>query len=513
MADARGDLALFVKAHGTKTTARDFGKLDKAQQGVIGSAKRLIGVYIGLKGLQMVGEMSKQAAVAKDVAVSFERLAVTQGVTLQSLRDGVKGTVDDLTLMQKANTAALLGLPLERFDEMLGIARSASKATGESMEFMLNSIVTALGRGSKLMLDNLGIMINVEQANEDYARSIGKVARQLSDAERKQAFINTALDIGNANVARTGKTTDSYADINERAATNTKNLALAIGKELTPAVSGLKGIWIDITQELIDYLDTTDRLIKSAKDLPEGLTPFETLVGKSDTAKKSTDTLILWNAEAQKSKDLATGATDIFGAMFGEDPERFTGLAEIGRGLSTGIDLASLSLFNMSEAEKEAILNARILQAQMAKTKDEAARMDAVISSAFIQHESPWAAAGAVIRSELAMATAAYLRTVLVGVPWPLNLALGAAAGAVVGGLFNAAVPSFAQGGDFVTNGPQLIQVGDNASGRERVRVDPLGPTGGGGEAVENHFHFHGVPPTDDYLRDTFMPAFNRVNA
>jgi hypothetical protein len=35
-------------------------------------------------------------------------------------------------------------------------------------------------------------------------------------------------------------------------------------------------------------------------------------------------------------------------------------------------------------------------------------------------------------------------------------------------------VPEYAQGGSFVTNGPQYIKVGDNPGGRERVDVTPL---------------------------------------
>lgn len=35
-------------------------------------------------------------------------------------------------------------------------------------------------------------------------------------------------------------------------------------------------------------------------------------------------------------------------------------------------------------------------------------------------------------------------------------------------------VPAFASGGEFVTSGPQLIRVGDNASGREHVKITPL---------------------------------------
>jgi hypothetical protein len=45
--------------------------------------------------------------------------------------------------------------------------------------------------------------------------------------------------------------------------------------------------------------------------------------------------------------------------------------------------------------------------------------------------------------------------------------------------------PKFAKGGDFVTNGAQMIMVGDNPGGKERVQITPLsspnynGPQGG----------------------------------
>jgi hypothetical protein len=68
------------------------------------------------------------------------------------------------------------------------------------------------------------------------------------------------------------------------------------------------------------------------------------------------------------------------------------------------------------------------------------------------------------------------------------GIALSAAAG-VTGAIqlaaINAApVPAFATGGNFVTDGPQMIMVGDNPGGRERVSVTPQGSAnlnGGGG--------------------------------
>ena len=52
----------------------------------------------------------------------------------------------------------------------------------------------------------------------------------------------------------------------------------------------------------------------------------------------------------------------------------------------------------------------------------------------------------------------------------PMIATMGAAQAAAV---LAQKPPSFAQGGDFITSGPQMIMVGDNASGRERVTITP----------------------------------------
>lgn len=59
----------------------------------------------------------------------------------------------------------------------------------------------------------------------------------------------------------------------------------------------------------------------------------------------------------------------------------------------------------------------------------------------------------------------------------------------------NVAGPAFAKGGDFVTNGPMTITVGDNPGGRERVQVTPLsspnvnGPQGRNVQVTNNFYN------------------------
>ncbi len=104
------------------------------------------------------------------------------------------------------------------------------------------------------------------------------------------------------------------------------------------------------------------------------------------------------------------------------------------------------------------------------------------VIAAGIKQGSAKSAALTVVRAKLMEAMAGYIASVFASVPFPLNLALAGSAEVVVGKAVDAALagvsrmrlPSFAQGGEFVTSGPQLILVGDNPSGRERVQVTPV---------------------------------------
>lgn len=185
-------------------------------------------------------EMVEISAQAKTVKTAFENLAAAQGQDAQkmlaNMRDLSKGTIADLELMKQANQALLLGLPVDRFGDMLTIARSSAQATGQSMDFMLNSIVTGLGRGSKLMLDNLGIMIDTQKAYENYAATLGTTADKLDDNQKKQAFINEALRIGTENAKNAGDAQLTVGDRLAQMAAQAENAKVALAESLGPAM-------------------------------------------------------------------------------------------------------------------------------------------------------------------------------------------------------------------------------------------------------------------------------------
>ena len=82
-------------------------------------------------------------------------------------------------------------------------------------------------------------------------------------------------------------------------------------------------------------------------------------------------------------------------------------------------------------------------------------------------------AARQVIKTQVAEATAAYAAKVFSSVPFPFNLALAAAAGSVVGSLFNKIIPPFADGG--MVSGATLAMVGEGP-GTSAINPEVIAP-------------------------------------
>lgn len=214
MAKNEATLVLRIKEAGKEKINQLKGMMSKLGD----TTKKVVGGLIAgyAAATAAIIKFGTQGVKFQQVEQSFRALATSQGQDakkmLTNMRELSAGTISNMELMKQANQAMLLGLPVERFGEMVSIARGAAAATGESMQYMLNSIVTGVGRGSKLMLDNLGIIISTERAYVKHASAIGKSSAQLSDLEKKQAFANEAIRIGKENLENQGGTTDTAVD-------------------------------------------------------------------------------------------------------------------------------------------------------------------------------------------------------------------------------------------------------------------------------------------------------------
>ncbi len=89
-----------------------------------------------------------------------------------------------------------------------------------------------------------------------------------------------------------------------------------------------------------------------------------------------------------------------------------------------------------------------------------------------------------------------------------------ASAAAQVGLIAGQKPPAFARGGSFITQGQQMIMVGDNSGGRERVDITPLsspdfGDAGGGSSINVNIMG--NVIGTQEFVRDNLLPEIENT--
>lgn len=209
--------------------------------------------WISVNAAQKAYQLSATSARAKDAITVFE----AAGGSIAKLRKQTRGLISDATLAKNANLARTMGISADQFAELANIANAAAKSTGESSEFMLESIVKGTARSSKLLLDNLGILVSVGSANEAYAKQNKKTVATLTDWDKKQAFINATLDAGFDVLNDVAAAGANAAEAFDRAEAKFDNAAQALGEVMRPAITAVINEIADLAQAWADLMSTT----------------------------------------------------------------------------------------------------------------------------------------------------------------------------------------------------------------------------------------------------------------
>jgi energy-converting hydrogenase Eha subunit A len=271
---------------GQKAAESEGKKLDKTGRDLSQSMTKAFGriaasvltVGTAMKAINATIENVKLAAKFDAISTSFSNAAARMGADssqiVSSIQQAAGGTISALDAVTAASRAQLFGLPVDELGRLMEIARASARATGESVSFMFDSIVTGIGRASPLILDNLGLTVKIGEANSAYAESMGIVNRELTGAEQKQALLNAVLMAGGKIIDDVGADMEEATDA-ERWDTLTAavaNLRVELGERLRPAISGIVGTLGEAIQSIAGGLNA-DRLIgefqRSFKDFDQ----------------------------------------------------------------------------------------------------------------------------------------------------------------------------------------------------------------------------------------------------
>jgi hypothetical protein len=188
------DSALKTKGGTVNTLSSQFGKLYGAVQAVVGAA-------IVRQVVDLTLELAKLAGNAEGIERAFRRSFPAATATLKQLRDATKGTVGDVELMQRTLQATNLGVSVRELPVLFEFAATRAQQTGESVDYLVDSIVRGIGRKSPLILDNLGLSATrlkekfdgaalASQSVADVTRGVAEIARE--ELEKMGGYVETA---------------------------------------------------------------------------------------------------------------------------------------------------------------------------------------------------------------------------------------------------------------------------------------------------------------------------------
>ncbi len=131
----------------------------------------------------------------------FEQLTKNVGIASGALRrdfvNATQGLIGEDDALQLANQAVLrLGKSAESIPQIMDLARKSVALLGGSVDERFQQMVQAISSGRAEGLRALGLTVDTDAAMRKYATSLGVTTSSLSEAGKKQAILNAALESG-----------------------------------------------------------------------------------------------------------------------------------------------------------------------------------------------------------------------------------------------------------------------------------------------------------------------------
>lgn len=205
------------------------------------------GVGAVVAGLQQIGsaidEVSRRGAIFEQLGSVLDDYAesVNQAgnAFVEAGRKASAGTIADYELILNANRAIQFEVAQtsDQYAKLIELATALGRAQGISDTQALEFLTTGIARESRLILDNLGLIVDLDEATSKYAATLGKAANELTQAERKQAILNEAFRQGETAIKANRDASDSAATNFERMDAAIQNAKDNLGALFAPAVA------------------------------------------------------------------------------------------------------------------------------------------------------------------------------------------------------------------------------------------------------------------------------------
>ena len=243
-------------------------------------------------GIKQTIEFTKQAAKVADMSRAFTTLTGTgenAALSVSKISRAVKGTMSQMDLFKQANNAMILGVTrnTDEMAEMFKIAQTLGAALGVDTAHAVESLITGIGRQSRLMLDNIGIIVKADEAYKAYADGLGITTDKLTDAQKKQAFFTAAMESARTKAAELGNQQLTARDQFNKFNATMSDFTDFIGEKTTPIVLSFFNSFGEALKRLTETdLETTLRELQEMGASAENLAKINRLISLEEASNQ-----------------------------------------------------------------------------------------------------------------------------------------------------------------------------------------------------------------------------------
>ena len=246
--------------------AEEAGLPTAALKTMVGTTAVVVAAVAAMKAAITMVETAEDVAA---VNTQFDLLAKNAGIAGDEIKErlikSAGGLAEDTEIIRAANKAIIsMGQSAERLPEIMDLARKSSALTGESLMSTFENLSRAMETGNKRALKQYGIFVDTTAAVKKYADAHGVAVATLSEAGRRQALLNAAIDAGNKSLKDVNPNLRDTSNTLESLKSTLKNIgevvSIAFDKLAGPSVRkflrGVQEMASDAKQSLVASFGT-----------------------------------------------------------------------------------------------------------------------------------------------------------------------------------------------------------------------------------------------------------------
>lgn len=320
-------LGAAAKSVGTKAKegAEGINSLEGAARNLVGgvgtlktSLNGLIPALVGAVGLMKLKELADVGAKVQVTGTVLRVVANNAGISgteINKLDKEIQGlgitAVDSgksLTQFIQAGLGGLRNESLGKAKELARAAQDLAVVSGENSSETFSRLITNIQQMDTMGLRFMGITVSMEKAQDKFATSIGKTAAELTEAEKKQAFMNATL-------VEAAKLTGTYEAAMNDAAKQLSSLPRLQDELKTQVAEVLQPAYSALIVTFSDFLKEAKKMAQAWKEAGDGGVGFGETVGVVATVLKNVTLFLAEHADIILTVAAAWAGAKVIGLL------------------------------------------------------------------------------------------------------------------------------------------------------------------------------------------------------